>query len=54
MGSMPALLKGFLEQVFRPGFALQALEGGRRRETKLKGQSAHVIVTMGMPAFVYR
>ena len=54
MGSMPALLKGFFEQVFRPGFALDTIDGGKKWIQLLKGKSAHVIVTMGMPAFVYR
>lgn len=54
MGSMPALLKGFLEQVFRPGFAMQPVDGGKRWIKLLKGKSARIVVTMGMPAFIYR
>lgn len=54
LGSMPALLKGFFEQVFRPGFAMQPLAGGLRWKQLLKGKSAHIVVTMGMPALVYR
>lgn len=54
MGSMPAVLKGFIEQLFRPGFAMQPEEGGRRWRQLLKGKSAHIVVTMGMPALVYR
>jgi putative NADPH-quinone reductase len=53
LGTMPALLKGFLEQVFRPGFAV-AFELGKTWEKLLKGKSARVIVTMGMPASIYR
>lgn len=55
LGDMPALLKGFLEQVARPGFAFGA-EEGRTAFTKkgLTGRSARVVVTMGMPALVYR
>ena len=54
MGDMPALLKGFLEQVARPGFAFAA-EGNNPFALKaLKGRSAHVVVTMGMPAMLYR
>ncbi|TDU31663.1 putative NADPH-quinone reductase [Panacagrimonas perspica] len=52
LGSMPALLKAFLEQVFRPGFALTRRDG--RWERLLRGRSAHVVVTMGMPALVFR
>ncbi len=51
LGSMPALLKGFLEQVLRPGFAF----GGKQKwEKKLKGKSARVVITMGMPSAIYR
>ncbi|MDP3169322.1 MAG: NAD(P)H-dependent oxidoreductase [Polaromonas sp.] len=55
LGDMPALLKGFLEQVARPGFAFEH-EPGRATFTQkgLKGRSARVVVTMGMPALVYR
>jgi putative NADPH-quinone reductase len=53
LGAMPALLKGFFEQVFRPGFAIGT---GKRTLSPglLKGKSARVIVTMGMPGFFYR
>lgn len=54
MGDMPALLKGFVEQVARPGFAFDAGDGGPFGQKKLKGRSARVVVTMGMPALVYR
>lgn len=48
LGCMPALLKGFLEQVIRPGIAVQ---DGRRL---LEGRSARLVVTMGMPALIFR
>ena len=55
LGDMPALLKGFLEQVARPGFAFKYQEGGNPFNSKgLAGRSARVVVTMGMPALVYR
>ena len=53
LGDMPALLKAFFEQVMRPGYAFLPHDGGFPRK-KLKGRSAHVVVTMGMPAFFYR
>lgn len=53
VGSMPALLKGFFEQLLRPGFAISADGGGFPRKL-LTGKSARVVVTMGMPAPVYR
>lgn len=52
LGTMPALVKAFLEQVLRPGFTTET--SGGRSIRKLKGKSARVIVTMGMPAFIYR
>ncbi|TWO72703.1 NAD(P)H-dependent oxidoreductase [Caenimonas sedimenti] len=55
LGDMPALLKGFLEQVARPGFAFAYKDGSAAMTEKgLKGRSARVVVTMGMPALVYR
>jgi putative NADPH-quinone reductase len=54
LGDMPALLKGFLEQVARPGFALSRAEPGGFPKKLLGGRSARVVVTMGMPALVYR
>ena len=55
LGDMPAILKGFLEQVARPGFAFKREEGGSPWGNKaLTGRSARVVVTMGMPAIVYR
>jgi putative NADPH-quinone reductase len=53
LGSMPALLKGFIEQVLRPGFAFVYAVKGLPKKL-LAGKSAHVIVTMGMPGFFYR
>lgn len=54
LGSMPAVLKGFLEQVFRPGFAIGKSEGRGMWTKRLAGKSARIVVTMGMPALVYR
>jgi len=52
-GTMPALVKGFLEQVMRPGVAFAYQEKGNPK-LLLAGRSARLVVTMGMPAFVYR
>lgn len=54
LGMMPALLKAFLEQVARPGVAFEYASGGLGPRPLLKGRSARLIVTMGMPALVYR
>lgn len=53
LGSMPALLKAFLEHVFRPGFAIAAERRGPWPGL-LQGKSARIVVTMGMPSLVYR
>lgn len=56
LGTMPALLKAFLEQVMRPGVAFAHPKQGETgfAKTLLEGRSARVVVTMGMPAFFYR
>jgi putative NADPH-quinone reductase len=55
LGDMPALLKAFLEQVVRPGFAFGQSEGNTSfTKKRLTGRSARVVVTMGMPALIYR
>lgn len=54
LGDMPALLKAFLEQVARPGFAIARDRANPLAAKLLKGRSARVVVTMGMPALVYR
>lgn len=53
LGTMPALLKGFFEQVLRPDFGFSLTPEGRWKK-RLKGRSARVIITMGMPALAYR
>ncbi|MCP5433751.1 MAG: NAD(P)H-dependent oxidoreductase [Alphaproteobacteria bacterium] len=52
LGTMPALLKGFLEQICRPGFAFEQTRGFP--SGALKGRSARIVVTMGMPAPAFR
>ena len=45
-GTMPALLKAFIEQVMRPGVALEYREHGFPKAL-LAGRSARLVVTMG-------
>jgi putative NADPH-quinone reductase len=54
LGDMPALLKGFLEQTLRPGFAIARARPNKLGPKLLKGRSARIVVTMGMPALFYR
>jgi len=61
-GGAPALLRGFLEQAFRPGFIFPDAEPNQRlgffaalaQRKALTGKTARIVVTMQMPAFVYR
>jgi putative NADPH-quinone reductase len=53
LGSMPALLKGFFEQLLRPGFGFAAGAANGLPKKLLKGKSARVVITMGMPAAFY-
>jgi putative NADPH-quinone reductase len=53
LGTMPGLLKLFLEQVLRPNFAFDYRAKGLPRK-RLTGRSARIVVTMGMPALAYR
>jgi len=54
LGTMPALLKAFIEQVFRPGVALDDSKENEWPKQLLKGKSCRVVVTMGMPGYFYR
>ena len=53
LGTMPALVKAFLEQVMRPSATFAYQEKGFPKPL-LAGHSARIVVTMGMPTFVYR
>ncbi|MFZ4071877.1 MAG: NAD(P)H-dependent oxidoreductase [Caulobacterales bacterium] len=53
LGTMPATVKAFFEQFARAEFAIGHSDKGWPRRM-LKGRSARVIVTMGMPAEAYR
>lgn len=51
--SLPALLKGFIDRVFLPGFAFK-YTGKISWKKFLKGKSARLIVTMGAPVWYYK
>src|SRR5690554_2304190 len=53
-GTMPALLKGFLDRVLIPGFAFEEREHPFEWDKLLKGKSAQLITTMDTPKWVYR
>ncbi|WP_411822378.1 NAD(P)H-dependent oxidoreductase [Leptospira sp. 'Mane'] len=52
-GSVPALLKGFLDRVLLPGFAFKKREGSVWWDKLLKGRSARIISTMDQPPWYY-
>ncbi len=54
LGAMPAFVKSFFEQLSRNEFALAQSEKGGWPRKMLKGKSARVVVTMGMPSVAYR
>jgi len=53
-GAMPALLKGFIDRVFLPGFAFKYREGSSQWDRLLGGRSAHLLVTMDSPPWYFR
>jgi len=53
-GTMPALMKGFLDRVLMPGFAFEEHEDGPGWTKLLTGKSAHLLTAMDTPPWVYR
>lgn len=53
-GSVPALLKGFLDRVLLPGFAFKYEEGRKYPRPLLSGRRAHLIATMDTPPWYFR
>jgi putative NADPH-quinone reductase len=53
LGDMPAILKSFLEHLSCGGFVM-SVDANGKWEQKLRGKSARIVVTMGMPAIFYR
>lgn len=53
-GTIPALLKGFIERVLTPGFAVNFHKDSPLWDKLLKGRSARLIVTLNTPPLLYR
>lgn len=54
-GSVPAIMKGFLDRVLLPGYAFSKIEGSMVKWDKhLSGRSARLICTMDQPTWYYR
>lgn len=52
-GGLPALMKGFLDRLFLPGFAYQYREDSVWWDKLLKGKTAHIITTLDQPGWYY-
>lgn len=52
-GSVPAIMKGFIDRVFLPGFAFQKRENSVWWDKLLRGKTARIITTMDQPAWYY-
>ena len=53
-GGIPALLKGFFDRVFLPGFAFKYRENSPLWDKLLKGRSAQCLVTLDSPVWYFR
>ncbi len=53
-GGLPAMMKGFIDRVFLPGFAFRYREKSLFWDKLLKGKSARIITTLDQPGWVYR
>lgn len=53
-GGMPAMMKGFFDRLFLPGFAFQYRENSVWWDKLLAGRSAHIICTMDTPYWYFR
>ena len=51
--TFPALMKGFIDRTFLPGFAFKYRQGSLLWDKLLKGRSARLIVTMDTPPWYY-
>lgn len=53
-GSVPAIMKGFLDRVLLPGFAFKKREGSVWWDKYFTGKTARLICTMDQPTWYYR
>lgn len=52
-GSVPAIMKGFLDRVLLPGFAFKKREGSVWWDKLLPGKTSRIICTLDQPAWFY-
>ncbi len=53
-GSVPAIMKGFLDRVLLPGFAFKKREGSIWWDKYFIGKTSRLICTMDQPSWYYR
>lgn len=53
-GGLPAVLKGFIDRLFLPGFVFQYKENSVWWIKLLKGKTARIITTLDQPGWYYR
>jgi len=53
-GSVPAIMKGFLDRVLLPGFAFKKREGSLWWDKYFSGKSSRIICTLDQPSWFYR
>lgn len=52
-GGLPAMLKGFIDRVFLPGFVFQYRENSVWWDKLLTGKTARIITTLDQPSWYY-
>jgi len=52
-GGLPAIMKGFIDRLFLPGFAFRYRENSLLWDKLLKGKSARIITTLDQPGWYY-
>lgn len=52
-GGLPAIMKGFIDRLFLPGFAFRYRENSLFWDKLLKGKSARIITTLDQPTWYY-
>jgi putative NADPH-quinone reductase len=53
-GMMPAIMKGFIDRVFVPGFAFKYHQNSSKWDKLLKGKTTEIICTLDYPVFVFK
>ncbi len=53
-GSVPAIMKGFLDRVFLPGFAFKKREGSIWWDKYFTGKTSRIICTLDQPPWYYK